>query len=72
MDARPLPSSSATRSGTSRPAARLDIPCIGLACGGTSAAELTEAGAVETYQDPAGLLSDLENSAIAQLLHQAH
>jgi HAD superfamily hydrolase (TIGR01509 family) len=37
-------------------AAKLDIPCIGLACGGTSAAELSEAGAVATYQDPADLL----------------
>src|SRR3954469_8379806 len=34
-------------------AARLDIPCIGLACGGTSAAELMERGAVATYPDPA-------------------
>jgi HAD superfamily hydrolase (TIGR01509 family) len=38
-------------------AGRLKIPCIGLACGGTSAAELTEAGAVATYRDPAELLS---------------
>jgi HAD superfamily hydrolase (TIGR01509 family) len=37
-------------------AAKLDIPCIGLACGGTSAAELSEAGAVATYKDPADLL----------------
>jgi HAD superfamily hydrolase (TIGR01509 family) len=51
--------------------ARLDIPCIGLACGGTSAAELTEAGAIETYPDPAALLRNLETSAIAQLPNQA-
>jgi len=37
-------------------AAKLDIPCIGLACGGTSAAELSEAGAAATYKDPADLL----------------
>jgi HAD superfamily hydrolase (TIGR01509 family) len=49
-------------------AARLDIPCIGLTCGGTSAAELTEAGAIATYQDPAALLRDLDNSAIAGLV----
>jgi HAD superfamily hydrolase (TIGR01509 family) len=40
-----------------RAAAKLDIPCIGLTCGGTSAAELTEAGAVATYEDPAALLA---------------
>ena len=38
-------------------AGRLEIPCIGLACGGTSAAELEDAGAVATYRDPAELLS---------------
>jgi HAD superfamily hydrolase (TIGR01509 family) len=48
-------------------AAELDIPCIGLACGGTSAAELTEAGAIATYDDPAALLRDLANSPIAKL-----
>ncbi len=48
-------------------AAKLDIPCIGLACGGTSAAELKAAGAIETYRDPADLLGNLENSAIAKL-----
>jgi HAD superfamily hydrolase (TIGR01509 family) len=45
-------------------AAKLGIPCIGLACGGTSAAELTEAGAVATYADPAALLSDLDNAPV--------
>lgn len=48
-------------------AARLDIPCLGLVCGGTSAAELTEAGAAATYEDPAALLRDLDGSAIAKL-----
>ncbi|MGW4946968.1 HAD family hydrolase [Actinoplanes sp. NPDC004185] len=52
-------------------AAKLDIPCIGLACGGTSAAELKRAGAVATYKDPAELLRDLENSPIAELPKQA-
>jgi HAD superfamily hydrolase (TIGR01509 family) len=47
-------------------AAKLGIPCIGLACGGTSAAELTEAGAVATYADPAALLSDLDNAPIVR------
>ncbi|WP_306206471.1 HAD family hydrolase [Actinoplanes sp. RD1] len=48
-------------------AAKLNIPCIGLTCGGTSAAELLEAGAVETYDDPAALLAALDGSAIAKL-----
>jgi len=47
-------------------AGKLGIPCIGLACGGTSAAELTEAGAVATYRDPAALLSDLDNAPIVR------
>jgi HAD superfamily hydrolase (TIGR01509 family) len=49
-------------------AGRLDIPCIGLACGGTSAGELQEAGAVAVYDDPAALLAALDDSAIATLL----
>ena len=46
---------------------KLGIPCIGLTCGGTSAAELIEAGAVATYDDPADLLAHLDKSAIADL-----
>jgi HAD superfamily hydrolase (TIGR01509 family) len=49
-------------------AGKLGIPCIGLTCGGTSAAELLEAGAVETYETPAALLAALDGSAIAKLL----
>jgi HAD superfamily hydrolase (TIGR01509 family) len=41
-------------------AAKLDIPCIGLTCGGISAAELTDAGAVATYRDPADLHANLD------------
>jgi HAD superfamily hydrolase (TIGR01509 family) len=48
-------------------AAKLDIPCIGLTCGGTSADELSEAGAVATYEDPAALLVALDDSPIARL-----
>lgn len=48
-------------------ASRLDIPCIGLTCGGTSAAELTGRGAVETYENPAALLEKLDSSAIGSL-----
>lgn len=41
-------------------AGKLDIPCIGLSCGGVSAAELREAGAVAVYADPADLLANLD------------
>jgi HAD superfamily hydrolase (TIGR01509 family) len=44
--------------------AKLDIPCIGLTCGGISAAELREAGAVEVYADPVELLRRLPESAL--------
>ena len=50
-----------------RAAAGLDIPCIGLACGGTSADELSEAGAIAVYDDPAALLAALDDSAIGTL-----
>jgi HAD superfamily hydrolase (TIGR01509 family) len=46
-------------------AAKLKIPCIGLTCGGTSEAELLDAGAVEVYADPAALLDALDRSALA-------
>jgi HAD superfamily hydrolase (TIGR01509 family) len=47
--------------------ARLGIDCIGVTCGGTSAAELLDAGAVAVYDDPAALLTALDESAIARL-----
>jgi HAD superfamily hydrolase (TIGR01509 family) len=37
-------------------AAKAGVPCVGLTCGGTSGEELTAAGAVETFADPAALL----------------
>jgi HAD superfamily hydrolase (TIGR01509 family) len=49
-------------------AERAGIICIGLTCGGTSAGELRDAGAVETYDDPAALGENLERSAIAKLI----
>ncbi|NJC82659.1 HAD family hydrolase [Planosporangium mesophilum] len=48
-------------------AERAGLRCIGLTCGGTNAAELREAGAVETYDDPAELCEKLDRSAIAKL-----
>ena len=47
-------------------AADLGAPCIGLLCGGTSAAELVEAGAVATYDDPAALLAAYDDSPLAR------
>jgi HAD superfamily hydrolase (TIGR01509 family) len=49
-------------------AARADLPCIGVAVGGTSADELRKAGAVAVYDDPAALLADLDDSPVAKLL----
>jgi len=48
-------------------AAKLDIPCIGLTCGGTSADELSEAGGVATNEDPAAVIAALDDSPIARL-----
>jgi HAD superfamily hydrolase (TIGR01509 family) len=43
----------------------LQIPCVGLECGGTSAAELRQAGAVETWRDPAHLLQGFDRSILS-------
>ena len=48
-------------------AGKLDIPAIGLTCGGTSGAELRDAGAVEIYTSPRELLENLGDSAIGRL-----
>jgi HAD superfamily hydrolase (TIGR01509 family) len=45
-------------------ATRAGLPCVGLTCGGISAQELREAGAVEVYDDPADLLAHLDDSAL--------
>ena len=39
-----------------------------LTCGGTSGADLREAGAVEIWRDPAHLLAEFDNSALGALL----
>ncbi|MEH0841570.1 HAD family hydrolase [Micromonospora sp. CPCC 205711] len=46
-------------------AGQLDIPCVGLTCGGTSRGELAGAGAVAVYEDPADLLARLADSPLA-------
>ncbi|MDR7082538.1 HAD superfamily hydrolase (TIGR01509 family) [Arthrobacter ginsengisoli] len=48
-------------------AAKLNMPAIGLTCGGTSEAELRDAGAVEIYASPRALLENLAGSAIGRL-----
>ena len=49
-------------------AAKLGIPTVALTCGGTSEAELREAGAVEVYDGPRELLDNLGGSVIGRLL----
>lgn len=51
--------------------AKISMPAIGLSCGGTSAAELREAGADQVYSRPAELLDQLEASALGELLGRA-
>jgi phosphoglycolate phosphatase-like HAD superfamily hydrolase len=41
-------------------AEKAGLPCVGLLCGGISAAELRAAGAVAVYDDPADLLDHLD------------
>lgn len=47
-------------------AGRLGISCVGLECGGTGAAELTAAGAIAIYADPAELLAAIDDSPLGQ------
>lgn len=48
-------------------AAHLDIPCIAVTCGGTSRAELANAGAAAVYEDPGDLLANFDRSPLANL-----
>ena len=48
-------------------AKQVGVPTIGLLSGGTSAAELTEAGAVAIYEDAAALLRELDSSPLAAI-----
>lgn len=45
--------------------AKAGLTCIGLESGGTSAAELRDAGAVAVYRDPADLLAAFDESPLA-------
>jgi phosphoglycolate phosphatase-like HAD superfamily hydrolase len=44
--------------------ARAGVECVALECGGTSAAELRDAGAVAVYADPADLLAHWDDSPL--------
>ncbi|MDN3482592.1 HAD family hydrolase [Arthrobacter sp. APC 3897] len=48
-------------------AAELEIPTIGLLCGGTGEAELRDAGATEIWENPRQLLENLESSMLGKL-----
>lgn len=48
-------------------AAKLDIPVIGLTSGGTSEAELREAGAIEVYKDVQALLDEFNDGILHRL-----
>jgi HAD superfamily hydrolase (TIGR01509 family) len=47
-------------------AAKAGVACIGVTCGGTSGAELIEAGMAEVYEDPADLVAQLDRSLIGR------
>jgi phosphoglycolate phosphatase-like HAD superfamily hydrolase len=44
------------------------LPCIALTCGGSSAAELAAAGAIEVYETPHDLLDHTRTRPLSQLL----
>ena len=48
-----------------RACAQAGVPCISLECGGTSAAELRDAGAIAVYRDPTDLLAHFDDSILA-------
>ncbi|MCC9145880.1 MULTISPECIES: HAD family hydrolase [unclassified Arthrobacter] len=52
-------------------AAKLSIPTIGVTCGGTSEAELREAGAEEVYENPRTLLAALDTSLLGALINRS-
>jgi HAD superfamily hydrolase (TIGR01509 family) len=49
-------------------AKKAGVSFVGLTCGGTSEAQLREAGAHEIWRDPAHLLAEFDNSALGALL----
>jgi HAD superfamily hydrolase (TIGR01509 family) len=49
-------------------AVRAGVPCVGVLSGGTSAAELRDAGAADVVEDVAALLRDLDATPVGALL----
>lgn len=49
-------------------AGKCGVGCIGLLTGGISRAELTQAGAVAVYEDPADLLAHIDDGPLGELL----
>jgi HAD superfamily hydrolase (TIGR01549 family) len=47
-------------------ARRIEVPFVGLTCGGTPETELRDAGAGEVWRDPAELLEHIDESLIAR------
>jgi phosphoglycolate phosphatase-like HAD superfamily hydrolase len=47
---------------------RAGLPCIGVRTGGTTAAELEDAGAAAVYADVGELREDLDSSPLARVL----
>lgn len=52
-------------------AAKSGIAFVAVACGGTPAGELRDAGAIETWRNPAELLERLDDSVISQLARRS-
>ncbi|HEU5265719.1 MAG TPA: HAD family hydrolase [Jatrophihabitans sp.] len=46
--------------------AKAQVACIGLECGGTSAAELRAAGAIQTFEDPGDLLAHWDETMLGR------
>jgi len=49
-------------------AAKAQLPCIALTCGGISRAELLDAGTDEVCETPADLLNSLDRSLLGRVL----
>ncbi|OBB18945.1 HAD family hydrolase [Mycolicibacterium setense] len=52
-------------------ATRVDVPFIGLRCGGVADCELEKAGAQAVFDDPHDLLQRLDTTVIAAQIHEA-
>jgi HAD superfamily hydrolase (TIGR01493 family) len=48
-------------------AKQVGVPFVAVTCGGTSASDLREAGAIEVWRDPADLLDAIDDSVVGRL-----